>query len=228
MSCQARSNRSKHQPIQRQGLSPHFQTSKFGKPNGQDYNRRGAPCPQWRAKTDVFDDPCSVAVRERQSIDTGDYQVTNFFRKCGEPVMTSCSLDQVLTYPTVWGNTPQCKVDQDTLFKYPPLTNLKNVQQLYTRPYVSQGYRGAGANNLHMKDLESALLQGNSMTTHKGCENSNEVYIDRFDYLPKYGDPQRIDRTVEPWTRGGILTTELVRRLSYEDYCHLLNKAKPF
>lgn len=184
-------------------------------------------CPEWRKKTHVSDDPCAVNVRESQSINTGEYPVTNFFRRCGEPVMTDCTLNQTFTYPKVHGIS-QCNVNYDSDLRYSPLTNLKNVQQLSTRPYKSQGYRGAGANSLHMKDLESALIQGNTMTTYKGCENSNEVYIDRFQYLPEYGNPQRIQHTIEPWTRGGILSRELVRRLSYDDYCHMLNKARPY
>lgn len=186
------------------------------------------PCPQWRQRTQVFDDPCTVHIRERQSVDTGDYQVTNFFRKCGQPVLTDCTLNQPFTYPQVWGNVPQCNVNEDTQMRYPPLTNLKNVQQLFTRPYASQGYRGAGANNLHLKNLESAMIQGNSMSDKKGCSNTSEVYIDRFDYLPSFGNPQRIEHTIQPFTRGGILSRELVRRLSYSDYCHMLNKARPY
>ena len=44
-------------------------------------------------------------------------------------------------------------VNYDNELRYAPLTDLKNVHQLFTRPYVNQGYRGAGANNLHLKDF---------------------------------------------------------------------------
>jgi len=185
-------------------------------------------CPQWRAKANVFDDPCSVNVRERQSVDTGEYQTNNFFRQCGEPVMSDCTLDQTFTYPTVWGNTPRCHVDQDSQFRYSPLTNLKNIQQLSARPYQSQGYRGAGSNNLNMKDLESSLIQGNYMSDRKGCGNTSEVYIDRFEYLQKCNAPQRVQHIIQPWTRGGVNSRELVRRVSLDDWCHGLNKARPY
>ena len=219
--------------INSQGLPSHFKTQAYGGgsreagPSQKDYNMRGAGCPQWRVKTNVFDDPCSVNVRENQSIDTGDYQVTNFFRSCGQPVMTNCTMDNVLTYPKTYG-FDRCNVDRDTMARYPPLTNLKNVQQLFTRPYVSPGYRGAGTNNMHLKDLESGLIQGNTMREPKGCKNTSEVYIDRFEYLPSHGDPQRIERYIEAFTRGGILTRELVRKLSYGDYCHMLNNPRPY
>lgn len=224
--------------INYQGLPKHFKSARYGGgsretgPSKRNYNiqkmnGQAAPCPQWRVKTHINDDPCTVNIRENQSVDTGDYQVTNFFRPCGVPVMTPCLQDNLLNYPKTYG-VDQCNIDRDTDFRYPPLTNLKNVQQLFQRPYASQGFRGAGANNLHLKDLESGLIQGNAMQTKKGCDNTSEVYIDRWDYLPKFGNPQRLDRTIESWTRGGVDTRNLVRRLSYEDHCHMLNKARSY
>jgi hypothetical protein len=225
--------------INYQGLPPHFKSAHFGGgsretgPSKRNYNMMkkvngklvpgAAGCPQWRAKTALVDDPCSVNIRENQSIDTGDYQMTNFFRPCGVPIMPECLQNNLQIYPKPYG-IDQCNIDRDTDFRYPPLTNLKNVQQLFTRPYASQGYRGAGANNLHLKDLESGLLQGNTMQEKKGCKNTSEVYIDRFEYIPAYGDPQRLDRAIEAFTRGGIDTRNLVRQVSMEDYCHMLNK----
>ena len=192
--------------------------------------RTANTCPQWRKKARVFDDPCAVHVRERQSIDTGDYQVTNFFRKCGEPVMTNCGIDQVQTWPKAWGNVYQCGVDYDSDLRYSPLTNLKNVQQLFARPYGDAGYRGAGANNLHLKDLESSLLQGQYDGVFKSMEPASENYIDRFDYLPGGStmSPSTLEHTIQPWTRGGTNTRELVRRMSLDDYCHMLNRARPY
>jgi len=184
-------------------------------------------CPQWRKKSRVFDDPCAVQVRERQSIDHGDYKVTNFFRRCNEPVMTDCMLNQSFNYPKVHGIN-RCNTNLDSKFRYAPLTNLNNIHQLQTKPYTSLGYRGAGANQRHLTDLESNLIQGNAMTTYKGCEKTNGVYIDRWDYLPKANQPQRIDRVIPPWTRGGVLSRQLIQRLSLDDHCHMLNKARPY
>lgn len=187
-----------------------------------DYNRFET-CPTWRQKSRVFDDPCSVNIRENQSVDTGNYHVTNFFRKCGEPVMTDCTLNQTMTYPRVWGNVDQCNTNLDSQFRYAPLTNLNNIHQLSTRPYVSSGYRGAGSNNGHLSDVESSLIQGQYKPSLKSCESAKEHYIDRFHYLPEYGNPQRVQHVVEPWTRGGILSTELVRKLNYQSYCSKFN-----
>lgn len=188
-------------------------------------------CPMWRAKTNVFDDPCQVGVRERQSQDTGVYQTNNFFRKCGEPIHTDCTIDQTFTYPKVWGNVHQCNTDVDSDLRYSNLTNLKNIQQLYNRPYLGQGYRGPGSNALSGSDMESNLLQGQTTTTYKPCEGgTQEAYIDRWDYLP--GHPQMtpitLEHTVEAWTRGGVNTRDLVRRMNYGDYCHTLTRANSY
>lgn len=186
-------------------------------------------CPQFRKKTAAFDDPCAVHVRERQSIDTGDWQVTNFFRKCGEPVMTNCLEQQMLVYPKVYGNTPQCHVDADSETKYPPLTNLNNVQQLFQRAYAGAGFRGSGSGvDWSGRNIESSLLQGQYTNSKKSVQNSSEVNIDRFDYLPSYGNPQLVNRVIPPWTNGGILSRELVRRLSYNDYCHSLGRSPAY
>jgi len=215
-------------PIQRQGLPSHFTTdSKFGGPTKEDRNRT-QNCVGFRNKTAAFDDPCAVSVKSRQSHDTGKYQVTNFFRPCGVPIMTDCLIDQVQNYPQVWGNVDQCNVDNDTVFRYAPLTNMKYRQQLFSRPYASQGYHGAGANNTDQKDLESALLQGNTTSHFKPCENSSEVYIDRYEYLPEYGNPQKVEHCVENWTRGGLLSRELVRRLTYQDFCNSMNRSPSY
>lgn len=187
-----------------------------------------ATCPSWRKKTNVFDDPAAVNIRERQSVDTGDYQVTNFFRKCNEPIFTDCTLNQTFTYPKVWGNIYQCEVNKDSELRYSSLTNLRNVQQLFTTPYKTQPYQGAGTNSLDQKNLESSLIQGQSTTTYKGCENSNEIYIDRYQYLPEYGNPQKIERVIEPWTRGGTNTRELQRKVSINDYCNNMKKVRAY
>lgn len=180
-------------------------------------------CPDWRAKTKIFDDPCTVNAREKQSIETGEYKMKNFFRPCGQPIMSKCHKKQTFVYPQVFGIN-QCNVDRDSKFRYVPLTNLGNVQQLNARPFVSSGYRGAGANNLHLKDLESDLIQGDFTQEKKGCKNTSEVYIDRWQYLPEYGNPQRVDRAVEPFLRTGVNTRDLTRQLSKEDYCHMLHR----
>jgi len=189
-------------------------------------NKRGqAQPPLWRAKTKVFDDPCSVQVHERQSQDTGVYQTNNFFRKCGEPVHTPYTLDQVQTNAQVWG-WDQCNADGDSKMRYSELTNLRNVQQLYARPYSSQGYRGAGANSMSGSDQESDLLQGQSTTNFKACEPTSEVNIDRFAYLPGHPQmsPVTLEHTIEPFTRAGIDTRDLVRRMNYGDYCNSIGK----
>src|SRR5271170_5430042 len=88
----------------------------------------------WRKKANVFDDPCAVHIRERQSIDTGDYPLDNFFRKCGQPILSQSGINQTFNFPQVWGNVYQCGVDYDSDLRYADLTNLKFRQQLFTRP----------------------------------------------------------------------------------------------
>jgi hypothetical protein len=186
--------------------------------------RQNTNCPSFRAKTRTFDDPCYVATRERQSRDTGTYQQTNFFRKCNEPVWNDCNLNNLQVYPKVHG-FDQCNTNTDSALRYAPLTNLKNVQQLYTRPYKGS-YRGAGSATRDNLDIESHLYQGQYRPTLKSCEPTSEVYIDRWEYLPAAISPTKIEHTIEPWTRGGQLTRELVRQLNFGEYCYMINNIK--
>ena len=186
--------------------------------------RLNTNCAGFRAKTRTFDDPCYVAVRERQSNDTGKYQRTNFFRKCNEPVWDDCSLNNLQVYPKVHG-FDQCNMDRDSNLRYSPLTNMKNVQQLFTRPYRG-AYRGAGTRTTDNLDVESDLLQGQYRPTLKSCEPTSEVYIDRWEYLPAAISPTKIENTIEPFTRIGINSRDTIRRMAYGGYCHMINNAR--
>lgn len=186
-------------------------------------------CLKFRQKTRSFDDCCAVDVRNNESVGPGEYQTNNFYRKCGEPVMTTCMNDQVLVFPKVYGNVPHCEVDGDSILRYAPLTNIRDINQLFTRPYKDAGYKGAGANNGHLKDLESALLQGQYHPhSKKELDNTKENYVDKFQYLPECNNPQRIQHIIMPITRGGVLTRELVRRLNFVDYNNSLNNARGY
>jgi hypothetical protein len=181
----------------------------------------------WRRKTKLKDDYCSIDVQERQSMDPHDYQTNNFFRQCNEPILSSKMVNQTMTNVKVYGNTHQCEVDDDSDLRYASLTNLHNIQQLFTRPYAGS-FHGAGqSSGAHLKDVESSLMQSQYNPSFKSIENTQEHYIDRFDYLPQTGYPQKVEHIVPVWTRGGVLSRELVRSISYPDYAKMIRQ-KPY
>jgi hypothetical protein len=186
--------------------------------------RSKTTCPGFRGKTNINDDPCYVAVRERQSRDTGKWQRTNFFRKCGEPIWDNCTLNNLQVYPKVHG-LDQCNTDRDSQLRYAPLTNMSNIQQLHTRPYRG-AFRGAGTRTTDQLDVESNLMQGQFRPTLKSCEPTSGVYIDRWEYLPAAISPTKIEHSVEPWTRGGINSRNTVKEINMGDFCYMQNNSK--
>jgi len=77
---------------------------------------------------------------------------------------------------------------------------------------------GAGQASLGNKDIESELYHGLDTRggPRKACDVLSGVSIDRFECLPEYGNPQRVQHVVEPWIRGGDNTRDHVRRVNYE------------
>lgn len=115
------------------------------------------------------------------------------------------------------------RVDTDSKMRFAALTNPRLIHQLFARPFGGS-FRGPGQPSLGNKDLESELLAGHQMRTHKSVQPTAEATIDRFIPLPEYGNPQRVWHVVEPWTRGGEHTRDYVRRVDWERRCgHALN-----
>jgi hypothetical protein len=178
-----------------------------------------------RRKTSSKSDACTISTEERQSQDVYNFRTNNFQRTCQEPIYDDQLLNTPLTFSKAWGNVYMCGVDYDSDLRYSTLTNQHDLQQLFTAPYKTAPYRGAGTNNAHLKDLESSLLQQQYQPHFKSMENSRAHNIDRFDYLPSYGNPQVISKIVPVWTRGGVLSRDLVRRLTLGEYSNMIKQA---
>jgi hypothetical protein len=77
---------------------------------------------------------------------------------------------------------------------------------------------GAGQRGTTNKDVETELICG--LDTRGGprraCDVLSGVSIDRFQCLPEYGNPQRVEHVVPVWIRGGENTRDYVRRVNFE------------
>ena len=73
-------------------------------------------------------------------------------------------------------------------------------------------------NTENNKKLETELMSGldTRSRTRRSCDVLSGVTIDRFQCLPEYGNPQRVQHVMEPWIRGGDNTRDYVRRINYE------------
>ncbi len=181
------------------------------------------PCqkPLWNHITQIREDPCAQATQERESQVPGCYQTNNFFRWSTTPQEYAEFMTEPAQYQKVYRDA--CNVDADSDLRYAPLTNFGQIQQLYRAPYPTVGFMGAGSRSLANKGLESELQQGLTTTRFKACEPTSGVTIDRYECLPDYGNPQKVEHVIPPWVRGGENSRDFVRRVNYDKYC--LNQA---
>lgn len=187
--------------------------------NGQ-YVAPGAtpPAAQWNQINNVREDPCARQVSETQSQLPGNYNTNNFFRPCETSKQYSAMMTEPLHQYKVY-SPDNCHIPVDSQLRYAPLTNQGEIYQLFTRPYQSVPYMGAGQNSGCQRDLESRLIYSENTTTYKACEPLSEATVDRFQCLPDYGNPQRINHVIEPWVRAGENTRDYVRRVNYDKFC---------
>lgn len=172
----------------------------------------------WNSQTRLHYDPCTVAVDTSQAQQSGMY-------KAGTPGYRWCESDQnyqaTLTEPMHWQKQyfSACRVDNDTDLSRAPLTDQRYINQLFTRPYAGTGYQGAGSNTWNHKNTESRLIMGEDTRggPRRACDVLAGVSINAHPWqsLPEFGNPQREQHIIEPWTRGGEPTRDYVRRVNY-------------
>lgn len=170
----------------------------------------------WDDQTRLRDDPCAIKAYEDESQGAGLYQTGEpGWRWCETLENYSRNMCEPAHFQKVYRNG--CQVDPESTLLHAPLTNPRLVHQIYTRPYLGS-YMGAGQNSLDNKDLETELLTGHDTRggPRRACDVLSGVSIDRFECLPEFGNPQRVEHVVEPWIRGGDNTRDYVRRVNYE------------
>lgn len=191
--------------------------------------------PIWNGITRVGEDLCTQRVDEMQSALPGCYYTNNFFRYCE-------SQDQYANLMTEPGHFYKpyrnaCQVDVDSVLRYADLTNKGEIYNLYTRPYQSGPFKGAGTNSISpaLIELESRLIQGHYAPTDKACERTSGISYNRMQCLPNYGNPQRTEHILQEYLgapRGGDNTRDYVRRINFEKSClnrlnnNLINKTQ--
>jgi hypothetical protein len=170
----------------------------------------------WNDQTRLKYDSCARRTYDEQSKGSGRYMTGEpGWRWCESLGEYSRNMCEPLHYQKVYRNG--CTVNQESELIHAPLSDPRLIHQIYTRPYLG-AYMGAGQRALGHKDIESELFHG--LDTRggplKACDALSGVSIDRFECLPEYGNPQRVQHVVEPWIRGGDNTRDYVRRINYE------------
>jgi hypothetical protein len=172
----------------------------------------------WDDLTRLSFDPCARAAYDKQSMGPGSYLTTpHGYRECDTQEQYALYMTEPMHYQKVYTNG--CVVNKESELRMSQLTNPRLLHPLQTRPYLGS-YMGAGQGSLGHKELETQLQCGLVTHSYKACTPKESV--DRFETLPEFGNPQRVQHIVEPWTRGGDNTRDYVRRINYE--AKLLNR----
>lgn len=170
----------------------------------------------WDDQTRLRYDQCARRTYDDESQGAGNYVTgTPGWRQGETQEEYSRNMCEPVHYQKVYRNAHH--VDPETTLVHAPLTNPRLIHQISTRPYLGC-FMGAGQRSLVNKDIETELLTG--LDTRGAVRRSKDVLagvsIDRFECLPEYGNPQRVQHVVEPWIRGGDNTRDYVRRINYE------------
>lgn len=122
-----------------------------------------------------------------------------------------------------------CSADTETKLTHSVSTNPKLRHQVFARPYLGN-FMGAGMPSLDKKELESDLIYGLDTRggPRKACDVLSGVNIDRFEYLPEYGNPQRVVHVIPQWVWGGVNTRDYVRKVEYDEKCMNVKQKKLF
>lgn len=167
-----------------------------------------------RIKRDCAD----VSLTEYQATQTGQYQLSGFDPTPQTDSQYSSVLSALTKSQKVTNAGPF--VSQENNLIYSQVNHFKGNQQLMTRPYVGM-FAGAGSPSIDNKELETALFQGDlTNLRQKPCQVTRDTTLYRYQYLPEFGNPQRVQHIIPPplgiggWVRGGDATRDYVRRVT--------------
>ena len=182
---------------------------------------------QFQELTRLNEDSCSVDLLHNTSLKPGYYNTKNF-RNINCKKNKQIALNVSLAHPEIIHNDGYgislCDIDTDSRLRNAHnLTNLKNINQLYERPYLTTPYMGRGIGDICK---ETKMNPGESTMQKRPCNNLAGIHIDRFDtQVPciKRNIQNSVniipEDTDNNWVRGGQDSRQLIRNKNYLKQC---------
>ena len=123
-----------------------------------------------------------------------------------------------------WTSRDGCNIDKDSKLRNADnLTNKREINQLFTRPYSTVPYMGRGEGDVC---TESKLRSAEDTSQKRPCNNLAGIYIDRFTpQLPcirqNIQNPRNLipEDTDRAWVRGGQPSRQIIRNKNYLKKC---------
>jgi hypothetical protein len=183
-------------------------------------------------QTDLISDNCLQKERTRQSIQTSDYQVSNY-RHCSDDcngingVISNASQNRGLLVQDGYG-VSGCTIDGDSNLRIGNVESRpKPCQQLFTRPYATVPYMGRGSGNSEVESFLRSSKQTHQQGTVSTLDNQVRTFNNNITPLvdnleqqvqnPINLIPYDNDKT---WVRGGAPTRQIVKDLDYYERSH--------
>jgi len=181
--------------------------------------------------TNMIYDECYKSVQNQQSSAPGEYRMSGFHScKCEVPTVRKISIERPAHSAKQykdgygWTSIDGCNIDKDSnLRNAKNLTNLRFINQLYERPYLTVPYMGRGIGN---KKLETVLVPGEDTYQAKPCNNLSGLdttHFNMYPLLPNIKDNiQNKKHLIEEengWVRSGAPSRQIIRNKNYLEKC---------
>ncbi len=178
--------------------------------------------------TRLREDKCYLEKDRETSMKPGNYQTSNYRNcDCEIPDVAELSYSFPASYyrdSYGWTSVDGCNIDNDSkLRNCDKLTNKKNINQLFQRPYLTVPYMGKGIGNVC---VETKLKYNEDTYQAKPCNTLADINIDR--YTPQIPcikeNIQKLENLIpeesdKNWVRGGQPSRQIIRNKDYLEKC---------
>tara|TARA_Y100000590_G_scaffold458568_1_gene613548 strand:+ start:772 stop:1422 length:651 start_codon:yes stop_codon:yes gene_type:complete len=181
-------------------------------------------------------DQCFKSIQQQQSADPGLYQLRNFQScKCEIPEVQKVAIDRPGNSSKQfrdgygWISVLGCNVDKDSSFRNAKnLTNLKYINQLTERPFLTVPYMGRGCGNPNADFLlfGEDTYQGKS-TNLGGQDRTSLNMIPMIPCLKKnIQNNKHLIEEENGWIRSGAPSRQIIRNKDYLRKCGYIYDGK--
>ncbi len=174
--------------------------------------------------TRLNDDNCFLSYKFSQSIGPGSYILQNFKNDESNQNATEFALNQnTVNIKNGFGvsGIDGCNIEIDNELRIKSgnvITNDKNINQLFSRPFLTVPYMGRGTGN---PCFDTMIKPGEDTYQAKACnvKNQDTNFIPLVKCLkkniqnPKHLITEDVDNN---WIRGGLPSRQLVRDIEYK------------